>query len=44
MATPDVEGKSPVSAIFFMKYRNMILMIIIISLGKVLLSYIANTS
>ena len=38
-----VEGKSPVCLIC-MKYRIIILIIIIISLGQILLSYIANTS
>ena len=38
-----VEGKSSVCLIC-MKYRIIILIIIIISLGKILLSYIANTS
>ena len=38
-----VKGKSSVCAIS-MKYRKMILIIIIISLGQILLSYIANTS
>ena len=38
-----VEGKSSVCAIS-MKCRKMILIIIIISLGQILLSYIANTS
>ena len=38
-----VEGKSSVCAIS-MNYRKMILIIIIISLGQILLSYIANTS
>ena len=39
----SVEGKSSVCAIS-MKYRKIILIIIIISLDKILLSYIANTS
>ena len=38
-----VEGKSSVCLIC-MKYRIIILIIIIISLGQILLSYIANTS
>ena len=38
-----VEGKSLVCLIC-MKYRIIILIIIIISLGQILLSYIANTS
>ena len=38
-----VEGKSSVCAIS-MNYRKMILIIIIISLGQILLAYIANTS
>ena len=38
-----VEEKSSVCVIC-MKYRIIILIIIIISLGKILLSYIANTS
>ena len=38
-----VEGKSSLCVIC-MKYRKMILIIIIISLGQILLSYIANTS
>ena len=41
--TSRVEGKSSVCAIS-MKYRKMILIIIIISLGQIILSYIANTS
>ena len=38
-----VEGKSSVCLIC-MKYRIIILIIIIISMGQILLSYIANTS
>ena len=38
-----VEGKSSVCLIC-MKYRIIILIIIIISMGEILLSYIANTS
>ena len=38
-----VEGKSSV-CLMCMKYRIIILIIIIISLGQILLSYIANTS
>ena len=38
-----VEGKSSVCVIF-MKYRIIFLIIIIISLGQILLSYLANTS
>ena len=38
-----VEGKSSVCA-FSMKYLKTILIIIIISLGQILLPYIANTS
>ena len=38
-----VEGKSSVCAIS-MKYRKIILIVIIIRLGQILLSYIVNTS
>ena len=43
LAGYPLKGKSSVCA-FSMKYRKMIFIIIIISLGKILLSYIANTS
>ena len=39
-----VEGKSSVCLICIMKYGIIILIIIIISLGEILLSYIANTN
>ena len=41
--TSRVQGKSSVRLIF-MKYRIIFLITIIISLGQILLSYIANTS